>query len=153
MDAARSVRSLWGRIADGWRRLAAFREMEALGEHERVHILSEAGITRNDFNTATRARFASQDLLSAGILAVGADPDAFRSLYGGWNRDMQRVCSLCSARGRCRRDLATADFARRHHLYCPNAASLAQIAASVRRPERPDMPAAAAVPPHPGAAS
>jgi hypothetical protein len=150
-SAARTLHSLWrltrGRLEDGWRRLAAAREMAALDEHERARILDEAGLAQRDFHAATRTPLVSLDLLSAGIRAVGADPDAIHSRHGAWTRDMQRVCMVCSARGRCRRDLATSDFARRYHLYCPNAASLAPIAADARRP---GAPTAVQASPHPG---
>lgn len=110
-------------------RLETAREVDALDPHERGRVLGEAGMSRRDFAGAISAPFASEDLLARGLCAIGIDPMIFDSRQDPWRRDMQRVCAGCPARSRCRRDLATDDFARRYRHYCPNAESLSEIAA------------------------
>ena len=107
----------------------AVREVDALDARERDRVLGDAGLSRYDFANAMAAPFASEDLLGRGLCAIGIDPVVFSLQRGTWQREMQRVCMGCTARSRCRRDLATDDFSRRYRHYCPNAESLAQIAA------------------------
>lgn len=118
--------------ADRRHRMVAAREMGALDPNERSRILTEAGLTRSEFGDIMRTPFVSQDLLSRAMLAIGIVPSAFRARHEMWHRDMARVCMACPARSRCRRDLATCDFARRYRHYCPNADSLAEIVAETR---------------------
>lgn len=133
-------RSATAFAGDMRRRRAAIGEIDALDPHERMRVLGEAGLTPTDVREAMQAPFASQDLLARGMCAIGVDPVAFGVRQRPWQRDMQRVCMGCHARSRCRRDLATDDFARRYRHYCPNAASLAEITAGA-------VPEALVVPP------
>lgn len=130
------LREFWrsaAAFADDWRRRrAALREVDGLDPHERSRILGEAGLTRRDLD-AMRTPFVGDDLLTRAMHAVGAAPAAFRARHGYWHRDMERVCMACPARSRCRRDLATRDFARRYRHYCPNADSLSEVAAGTAR--------------------
>lgn len=129
------ILGLWRSAAayagDRRRRMAALREIDALDPHERGRVLGEAGLTRRDLGDTMQAPFASQDLLARALCALDIDAEAFRA---GRERDMQRVCMACHARGRCRRDLATGDFARRYRHYCLNADSLSGIEAAAARP-------------------
>lgn len=132
------ILGLWRSAAafagDRWRAKEEMREVDALDPQERARTLGEVGLTRQELGDALRTPFVSQDLLSKAIRAVTVDhPDALRARHGAWERDMQRACMACPARGRCRRDLATGDFARRYRHYCLNADNLAEIAAAASK--------------------
>jgi hypothetical protein len=76
--------------------------------------------------------FASHNLLPWAMRSIDLDPDEVRALNGRCMREMLLICMACPCRGRCRRDLATGDFARRYRHYCPNADTLAAMAGAAR---------------------
>lgn len=135
-----ALRAAWRLIrdrAENRRRTSRMRrEVASLDPHERGRILGDAGLTSDNYVLALRAPYASEDLLSSALDALGADPDEFRCRNGGWGWDMDRVCMACPVRARCRRDLARSEFSNRYRLYCPNAESLAGIAADVARQDQ-----------------
>lgn len=127
------VRHLLGRIAALWRRAAlpgGARYGKAAKETE---TMDARGLAGGVMQTAGRPDAApaacSEDLLARAMTDLGIDYDAFAEREALWLHDMRRVCRTCHARSRCRRDVGTGDFARRYRHYCPNAASLARIAA------------------------
>ncbi len=130
-----AMRNLWRSAMalgkDRRRGRAVMKEVNALDPHERARILSEAGMSHGDLALALRSPCASVDLLEHGLDSLGVDVDAFYVRHIPWHRNMERTCAACLARGRCRRDLATGDFARRYRQYCPNSDSLARLAAEV----------------------
>ena len=73
------------------------------------------------------------DLRARARVSRGLDDHTVAERAPNWLRDMRRACLTCDARSRCRRDLNTGDFARRYRHYCPNAESLARIAAGTAR--------------------
>lgn len=132
------MRLLWN-SATAWaydrsRRMETLRELQALDPHERTRVLGDLGLSQTELGAALHGPFVTRDLLSGALRAIGTDPDLLRARHGGRERDMRRVCVECPARGRCRRDLATGDFARRYRHYCLNADSLAEIARAGRAP-------------------
>jgi|UniRef100_Q11MV5 hypothetical protein len=125
------MRILWSSVTawacDRQHRMDTSREIQALDAHERARVLGELGLTQTELGAGLQIPFISRDLISGALHALVIDPDALRARHGSWERDMRRVCMACPARGRCRRDLATGDFARRYRHYCPNAASLVEL--------------------------
>ena len=72
-----------------WRqRRAALMEIGALGRHEAERVLSECGLSHEDFAAAMRHRWTSIPLLSEAMRSVGVDPDAFEARYREWNQDL-----------------------------------------------------------------
>jgi len=61
-------------------------------------------------------------------------------------RDLQRVCSICDSKRRCRTELAAGDAARTYEAFCPNALTLRMVrdfgvtVAELRALERTDQP-------------
>ena len=132
------VRHLLGRIAALWRRAAlpgGGRCGKAAKETETMNADGLAGGTMLTAGGADASRIpvASEDLLARAMVSLGIDYDTFAEREANWLRDMRRACLTCDARSRCRRDLNTGDFARRYRHYCPNAESLARIAAGTAR--------------------
>lgn len=127
------ILELWRSAAALWngrpRERAAPEAAEPLAPRERARILAEARLTQKDLTEMLRASYARGDLLVRGMDSLGVDADDFYARYTLRHHDMERACAGCPARSRCRRDLATGDFARRYRHYCPNAASLSEIAA------------------------
>lgn len=128
------IRDLLGRIAALWRAAAApaagrrprtAKETETMDAHA---LAGATGLAPGETGSP-RALAASDDLLARAMVSIGIDVDDLAMREAALLRDMRRVCRACDARSRCRRDLGTGDFARRYRHYCPNAESLALIAA------------------------
>lgn len=121
-------------FADRRRRIAALRELEALGLDECVPLLNELGLTRREFADAMQRPFAFDDLLSSAMQSIGIDPIAFHSQQGAWSRDMHRTCMLCRYHRRCRKELATSEFGHSHQGFCPNSENFTEIIKSQQQP-------------------
>jgi len=125
------IRYLFGRIAasisnrSGRKRAAAARDMKTMGAFRPA-----GGVGRDAGEGAARA--APDDLLARAMVSVGLDFDRLSRRDSPWLREMRLTCRSCNARGRCRRDLGTGDFARRYRHYCANADSFALLAAAER---------------------
>ena len=131
---ASGIKTLLGRAEafahDRRDRMAAIREVNALAPGERARILEEAGMTYEEFVAAMKTPFISEDLNARALQAVGTDPAEFRSHYAERSRRMQRLCTICIARSRCRHDLDAGVFEQQYRHYCSNAESLGESIAN-----------------------
>jgi len=130
---AAGIKELLGRAGafanDRRGRMAVLREFRSLPANERGRLLEEAGLDYREFVGAMQTPFISEDLNARALRAIGADADEFRLRHVEWSRDMQRLCMACTARNRCRRDLANDVFGRQYRHYCSNAGSIDEIVA------------------------
>ncbi len=131
---------LIGKVRNIWRSLVAYardrrrcaqirRDLESLGPHERRRVLDEYDLTPEDFEQALRIPFASEDMSSRALNAVGVDPQQFHRQHGARSRAMRRACTICRAKARCRQDLLAGSFVRNHRDYCPNRLHFAVVLA------------------------
>ena len=60
---------------------------------------------------------------------LGIDPGALSRDDPATMRDMQRLCSACSQKGRCERELLAGTAAANYRHFCPNAMSLERLLA------------------------
>lgn len=132
---------LIGEILEVWRSATAFwhgreRGDEAGGRQGPAGCVAGAGPARGELAAMPRICLARADLLMLGVDSLGVDADEFCARYGLLHQDMEQTCAGCCARSRCRRDLATGDFARRYRHYCPNAATLSDFAAGAAQAGR-----------------
>jgi hypothetical protein len=133
------VRNIWNSVAayarDRRRCAQIRRDLNSLGPHERRRVLDEYELMPEDFEQALRIPFASEDMSSRALTAVGVDPQQFHREHGARNRSMRRTCTMCRAKARCRQDLLAGSFVRNHRDYCPNRLHFAVLLA--RQPYRP----------------
>jgi hypothetical protein len=142
------IRHLFGRIAallrpasistrTGRKRMAATKDLgKDLGK---MAAGRPAGCVGQDAGQdAAAARISPDDLLAGAMMSLGIDFDRLARCDSPWLAEMRFACRACSARSRCRRDLATGDFTRRYRHYCRNADSLALLAAAEQH--LPDTP-------------
>lgn len=132
---------LIGEILEVWRSATSFwhgreRGNEAAGQALPLTRLAGTEAARKGLAAMPRACLARADLLMLGVDSLGVDADEFYARYGLLHHDMEQTCAACCARSRCRRDLATGDFARRYRHYCPNAATLSDFAAGAAQAGR-----------------
>lgn len=108
-------------------RRAALMEIGALGRHEAERVLSECGLSHENFAAAMRRRLASAPLLSEAMRSVGVDPDAFETRHREWSQDLARTCTMCGVRRRCSDELASGSFAASYRHFCPNRDGIGEL--------------------------
>ncbi|MGB3391409.1 MAG: hypothetical protein WBA88_25920 [Pseudaminobacter sp.] len=104
------------------------REFYAIDRDEADRLLRECAMGRSDFLSSLRNPYCADDLLLPAMRSVGLDPEAHKASYPAWHRDIERTCTACENRRRCRRDVLSNRFAARHRSYCPNKDSFTEIA-------------------------
>jgi hypothetical protein len=119
-EVARIWRLAIDYVNDRQRSRQAAREFARLDPDEAIRILSDAGLTRREFDKAMLLPFASEDLLSRAMESAGIDVAAFRARDPEWFRDLRRTCMTCGVRGRCRRVIERGEFAARCADFCVN---------------------------------
>lgn len=103
--------------------------MAELDGHERERILVDCGLSQSEFDRFMETPFVSEDLLSPMMRSAGLHPSELASSEPALMRDLERVCTLCISRKRCRRDLADGRAATTYREFCPNAPTFDDIAA------------------------
>jgi hypothetical protein len=133
------VRTIWNDVAayarDRRRCARIRRELRLLGPDEHRRILDDYDMTPEEFERALRIPFASEDMSSWALRAVGVDPQLFHRRHGARSRVMRRACTLCRAKSRCRQDLLAGSFVQNHRDYCANRLHFAVLLA--RQPYPP----------------
>ncbi|RUM95176.1 hypothetical protein EET67_24730 [Pseudaminobacter arsenicus] len=131
-DLALGVVPLWHSITAFINRLRRGnrlqREFYALDHDEAERLLRECAMGRSDFLASLRNPLCAEDLLLPAMRSAGLDPEAHKARHPAWHRDIERTCTACENRRRCRRDVLNNRFAARHRSYCPNRDSFAEIA-------------------------
>src|SRR5262245_24400117 len=131
---------LLDRIAVWWRDLKFGRS--ALGElaccgSEVERIAHDVGVSGGELCILAGKWPASPDLLSRRMEEIKLDAADLARVEPQVMRDLQKTCSLCAGKRRCRRDLAAKPGDPAWQDYCPNtmtfAALLAERAASSGR--------------------
>lgn len=106
------------------------RSLDRMDARDLEKISSDSGFCAGDLAYIARTPFLSEDLLSPMMHRFGLEPKALASSEPQVVRDLQRICTLCPSRSRCRRGLARDDAAAARG-YCPNAATFDALAAGV----------------------
>ena len=103
------------------RGLREMREMDAanLGQ-----IASELRMTSADLEALVRQGPHAADELPKMLTALGIDQDALARTEPLVLRDMERVCSLCTHKRQCDRDLIAGTAAAHYEEYCGNAGTI-----------------------------
>jgi hypothetical protein len=86
-------------------------------------LASDLSLSEGDLAALSTTLNDNTALMEGMMRARGFDPSQVRRSFGTLMRDVERVCSLCRATGRCRRELDAGTAAAHAHEYCPNAAT------------------------------
>lgn len=89
------------------------------GELERV--ARELNVTPADLERLVRQGSQGANELPYTLTALGIDETALRRAEPALLRDMERVCSFCTHKRRCREELAAGTAAMNYVEYCENA--------------------------------
>ena len=120
-----SLRTIWR-----WLRArpnTAACDLAAVGDREVEQIAKDLGVSSADLYSLARSDADSVDLLRTHMTALDLDCQEVARLVPETLHDLQRVCTLCSHRKRCARDLARAASDPRWKDYCPNVSTLAAL--------------------------
>ena len=120
-----------------WReRRDSLAALESCGRGEVARIAHDLSLSTNELRSLAGKGPDSADLLYRRMDELGLDRDSIshgdpRALW-----DMQKACSLCDNKGRCRHDFARGAGASAWHPYCPNDDTLTALVAGGNHPVR-----------------
>jgi uncharacterized protein YjiS (DUF1127 family) len=118
---------------DWQRRRRAIAEMARCTSGEREHLARDIGVSDADFCVLARKPADASALLTQRLDQLQLKPDDIRAVEPLVLRDLQRVCSLCASKRKCRHDFATRPWSRAWKGYCPNAVTLDALLAERSR--------------------
>ncbi len=95
------------------------------GDIERI--AQDVGLSGSDLQQLVRHNKDDAELLFRRLAVQGLDPAAIDKADHATFLDLERVCTLCACKGRCKRDLASRPDDARWEDYCPNAATLKML--------------------------
>ena len=130
------VRLVISAITKWWRKRASIGEdakFSACYGAEYERIAREMGMSGAELRMVVSRGEDSVDLLPTRMATVGLDPSVVSHEDGATMRDLQRTCSLCDHKKRCKRDLMRHPRAARWMKYCPNALTLRALRRQPRR--------------------
>lgn len=129
--------SMFGSLVRWWHRVLGARadlaELDSCGPDQTERMAKDLGISSAELRQLASYRADESDLLRQRMTKLGLDPEELARSDPATLRDLQRLCTMCTSRGRCARDLKrnAADphwqawrENRDWREYCPNAATL-----------------------------
>jgi len=130
--------ALW--LARRWarwkRRRRAMAEISCSIGGETERLAHDIGVSEADFCVLTRKPADASALLSQRLDQLQLGAADTRQVEPQVLQDLQRVCSLCARKRKCRRDLAARPWSRVWKDYCPNAFTLNALLAERARQRR-----------------
>jgi hypothetical protein len=125
-------RNLFGLLAQRWQewrsRQQAFAGLENCGRDEIARMAHDLALTSGELRTLARKGADAASLLYRRMTGLGLDRAAIARDEGKILWDMQKNCSLCDSKRRCRHDFARGADASAWRDYCPNDDTLAVLA-------------------------
>jgi hypothetical protein len=101
---------------------------------ERARLARDIGVSEPELCALSGKRADSAALLSQRLDQLELNPADIRNTQPLVLRDLQRVCSLCASKRKCRHDFAARPWSRAWRRYCPNALTLDALLAQRPQP-------------------
>jgi len=110
-----SIQSRQGRVSGSWlvrkwrdwqHRRRSLAEIDCCGRAEVGRLAGDVGVSRTEFRVLAGKWPDSVNLVSQRLEQVALDPTDIKQAEPNVLRDLQRACSLCASKRRCKRDLA-----------------------------------------------
>ena len=122
------------RLVQWWRTRSELADLECCGSAEVDRMARDLGMSASELRELASHGPNAAELLNRRMAALRIDPEHVGALDPFMLRDLQRLCTTCTSRKRCARDLAdpAGDLAQNRQDwpdYCPNAATLNMLAA------------------------
>ena len=99
-------------------------ELVHCSQEDVMRIAKDLGVAVSDLRGLTAKGPGAADALQKMLLALSVDPKALAKADPAVMRDLQRICIVCSQKGRCRHELAEGTSAENFREFCPNAYTL-----------------------------
>lgn len=118
-------------IAEWWnewtRNPACPRDFSACSHDNIEHTARDIGLSGPELEGLVRHGPHAADLLVRRMAMLDLDREEVSAVDRATFLDLQRVCTNCDCKGRCRRDLARRPDAAAWEDYCPNVATLKML--------------------------
>lgn len=138
--AGKTCSTLFGNLRDRLKGVMDRRnELQRLDQREIEVIARELNLSRTELLALILKPSGSLQSLSRRLSHAGLAEDDLDASHGDVLRDLRRVCSQCSSKARCARDL-NRDRQATPAKYCPNEQTLRALADDVQRYAPPVLP-------------
>lgn len=128
VDCHESLLSLLARRWHDWRESReTFAGLESCGPSEVARMAHDLSLTTSELRVLAGRGSGSASLLYRRMENLGLDRDALARRDPKTLRDLQKECSLCNSKARCRNDLARGAYGSAWPAYCPNAQTLSTL--------------------------
>jgi hypothetical protein len=107
-----------------WARKSSALELRCYGEEEVERMAKDIGMSASELRRIAALGPDSADLLLRRMAALDLDRKEVSRTESRTFQDLQRVCTMCNSKRRCKRDLAHDSDDPVWQDYCPNAATL-----------------------------
>jgi hypothetical protein len=118
------------------RRYGVHDELGQCTQHDVNRIAKDLGMSVSDLRGLAAKGPGAADVLQKMLLALSVDPKALAETDPAVLRDLQRICIVCSQKGRCQHDLAEGTAAEHFRDFRPNAYTLDALFKQKERPSR-----------------
>jgi hypothetical protein len=112
------------------------RELGQCTQSDLIRIAKDLGRSVNELRGLATKGPGAADVLQKMLLALSVDPKALAEADPAVMRDLQRICILCSQKGRCQHELAEGTAADHFREFCPNAYTLDALFKQKERPSQ-----------------
>jgi hypothetical protein len=99
-------------------------ELGQCSQEDVMRIAKDLGIPVSDLRGLASKGPGAADNLRKMLVALSVDPQALAEADPAVMRDLQRLCIVCSQKGRCQHELAEGTAAGHFREFCPNAYTL-----------------------------
>jgi len=107
-----------------WARNRSALELRCCGEEEVERIARDIGMSASELRKVAALGPGSADLLLRRMAALDLDRKEVSQTEPRTFQDLQRVCTMCNSKRRCKRDMARDSDDPVWQDYCPNATTL-----------------------------
>jgi hypothetical protein len=119
--------------------------LESCGRGEVARIAHDLSLSPGELRSLANKGPDSADLVYRRMADLGLDRDAIARSEARTFWDLQKNCSLCESKGRCRHDFARGAETSAWHAYCPNDDTLSALATAGTHGIRPSATRATVV--------
>ena len=126
--------SVFSALSDWIRKRKMIRQcrqnLDECDNYEVARIARDVGVSPHDLRRMVKLGPDAAKLLLGRMNALHLNGDALSRSNSGVMRDLQRLCSTCASKKRCRRDLARDPENPFWRQYCPNESTLVALQSS-----------------------
>jgi hypothetical protein len=99
-------------------------EFERCSSEDVMQIAKDLGVPVSELRKLATKGPGAADLMKKMLIALRVDPHALVNTDPAVMRDLQRLCVVCSQKGRCEHELAKGTASEHFREFCPNAFTL-----------------------------